>query len=115
MPNQTPITWNDIHTKYPEQRHDMSPERETQFVNDCFTCYENEEFTNTFWTPYEDKKNRIGQSFRVINRCTTKTHDLCTLPMWNIQFEDGTVTTAYPEEIILREMKENGYKPDIAL
>ena len=53
-------------------------------------------------------KERIGQSFKVVGRCSTKDSDLSSLPMWNIKFSDGTVIGAYPEEIIPREMKENG-------
>lgn len=33
--------------------------------------------------------------------------------MWNIQFKDGLIIGAYPEEIILSEMKRNGYDPEL--
>lgn len=34
--------------------------------------------------------------------------DLECLPMWIIQFEDGFELEAYPEEIVPREMIDNG-------
>lgn len=102
------MMWEEMKTKYPEYREDMTLEREKEFVNDCFSCYENEGFAKKFWSPFGDYKDREWQSFEVVGRCTTEKQDLCTLPMWNIKFEDGTVIGAYPEEIIPREMKENG-------
>lgn len=86
----------------------MSEEREMLFVNDCFECFEKEGFAKKFWSPFGDDKERIGQSFKVVGRCSTKDSDLSSLPMWNIKFSDGTVIGAYPEEIIPREMKKNG-------
>lgn len=38
------ITWDEVKTKYPEYRDQMSEEREMEFVNDCFECYEQEGF-----------------------------------------------------------------------
>lgn len=102
------MTWEDMKIKYPEYRENMSEEREKEFVNDCFSCYENEGFTKKFWSPFEDYKDREGQGFEVIERCTTENQDLSILPMWNIKFEDGTIIGAYPEEIIPREMGDNG-------
>jgi hypothetical protein len=37
-------------------------------------------------------------------------YDLEVLPVWKIQFEDGQIHEAYPEEIIPSEMKNNGCK-----
>lgn len=93
---------------YPEYRNQMSEEREKDFVADCFECYEQEGFSKKFWSPFGDYKDRIGQKFVVVGRCTTKNSDLSALPMWNIKFADGVIIGAYPEEIIVREMKENG-------
>jgi len=31
--------------------------------------------------------------------------------MWEIKFEDGLTTLAYPEEIVMTEMVANGYVP----
>ncbi len=54
---------------------------------DCFfCCHESEGFAGRF----------------SMNDC-----DLCTLTMWNIKFADSTVISAYPEEIILSERKNN--------
>lgn len=101
-------SWKDMKIKYPEYREDMSYERQREFVNDCFLCYEKEGFANKFWSPFGDYKEREGQSFEVIGRCTEKESHIDSLQMWNIKFEDGTVIGAYPEEIIVREMRDNG-------
>ena len=102
------MTWEEMKIKYPEYREDMTMEREQEFVNDCFSCYESEGFSKRFWSPFGNYKDREGQSFEVVERCKTENQELCTLPMWNIKFEDGTVIGAYPEEIIPREMRDNG-------
>lgn len=100
--------WDVMHVKYPEPREDMSEERERQFVQDCFYLMELEGFSDKFWSPFGDYKDRFGEKFKVVERCTEKHCDLEVLPMWNIQFTDGTVIGAYPEEIIPSEMKEHG-------
>lgn len=102
------ITWEDIKAKYPENREDMIEEREKQFVDDCFSCYEKEGFSKKFWTPYDQFRGRIGQSVEVMGRCTTDDQDLCTLPAWKVKFDDGTIIGVYPEEIIVSEMRQNG-------
>lgn len=33
---------------------------------------------------------------------------LLCLPMWNIEFQDGSIIAAYPDEIIPSEMEANG-------
>lgn len=55
-----------------------------------------------------DHEERKGQRFKVVEQCTAVNRDLCTLPMWKIQFPDGKVIDAYPEEIIPNEMHANG-------
>lgn len=102
------MTWEDMKIKYPEDRENMSEEREKEFINDCFTCYDNEEFARKFWSPFGDYKDREGQGFEVVGRCTEEDAHISALPMWNIKFEDGTIIGAYPEEIIPREMRDNG-------
>lgn len=97
-----------MNLKYPEDRDKMTEERERQFVEDWFSVYEEEGFSKKFWSPFGDHKDREGQSFQVIGRCTTEDADLSALPMWNIQFKDGTIIGAYPEEIIPHEMRYNG-------
>lgn len=106
------ITWEQIEAKYPEDRSKMPVEMEKAFVKDCFDCYEQEEFAKKFWTPHSDYAERIGQSFKVIGRCSTEDSDLSSLPMWDIEFPDGVIIGAYPEEIIPREMKRNGCSLD---
>lgn len=107
------ITWDEIKIKYSKDRNQMSEDREREFINDCFDCYEQEGFAKRFQSPFGDYKDRIGQTFKVINRCSEKDSDLSSLPMWNIQFKDGLIIGAYPEEIILSEMKRNGYDPEL--
>lgn len=109
------MTWKELREKYPEIESDgesreyMTTEREKAFVNDCFLCYETEGFAKEFWSPYSKNEERKGQHFEVTSRCTTEDCDLDSLPMWHIRFADGTTMCAYPEEIILSEMKKNGY------
>ena len=90
-------------------RESMTIEQERKFVNDCFKKYENEGFSKTFWTPYDALNDRIGKQFSVIRRVREDEEDLKVLPMWYIKFEDGHITTAYSEEIIISEMINNGY------
>ena len=104
------MTWDELDKKYPETRSNKSEDREKEFVNDCFNCYEQEGFAKKFWSPsfFDSYKERIGQRFKVIVRCTTEEADLASLPRWNIEFSDGTVIEAYPEDIIPSEMRRNG-------
>lgn len=102
------VGWEDMEEKFPEPRHLMSPERELEFVNDCFDLYEKEGFSDKFWSPYGDFQERFGEPFAVVERCTEASCDVSALPMWNIRFEDGSVMGAYPEEIVPSEMRENG-------
>ena len=104
------ITWAKLNEKYPESRTVMPIKREKDFVNDCFTLYEKEGFAKKFWTPYDENKQRIGQPFTVVSKCSIENSDLECLPMWQIKFADGTCIDAYPEEIIPSEMRNNGCK-----
>lgn len=113
------MTWEDINKKYPESRCDMSEERERKFVEDCFACYEQEGFANVFWSQGSDYSEYIGKKFAVLGRVPEwdiqhrDGADLECLPMWKIRFEDGTEIDAYPDEIIVSEMVENGCPADI--
>ena len=86
-------------------RDDMTFEEEKLFVNYWFDKYEESGFDAIFQSPYEQYASKNGERFRVTRRCTTKDWDICCLPAWDIQFEDGTETSAYPEEICLLERK----------
>ena len=106
-------SWEDMKKKYPEYRCDMSEEREKEFVSDCFDLYEKEGFNKVFWSQGGDYKQYHGKSFEVIGRVLiydgkNDGADLECLPMWNIRFEDGLVVSAYPDEILTRDMKDNG-------
>ena len=104
------MTWEKLRAQYPEDREKMSIQREREYVNHCFDLYEKEGFSKTFWTPYEDEAQHIGKKFKVLQRTPEERNDLCTLPLWDIEFEDGLQLTAYPEEIIPSEIKANGGK-----
>jgi hypothetical protein len=65
-------------------------------------------FRETFTTPFEQYKDRIGQRFVVIRKITKRNateqdrceYDLEALPMYKIRFvDDGHETSAWPEEI----------------
>lgn len=106
-------TWEDMKRKYPENRCDMTEDREKEFVNDCFDLYEKERFNKLFWSHSDDYKAYHGKSFEVFGRVPiydgkNEGADLECLPMWNIRFEDGLVMAAFPDEIVTREMKDNG-------
>ena len=94
------ITWDEIDNKYPEDRDEMSEEREKAYVNDCFDCYEHEGFSKKFWSPFGDYKERIGQHFTVVERCSTKDSDLSALPMWNIKFSIKAFHTRFVPAIL---------------
>lgn len=107
--NEIDKAWEALYIKYPMDRDLMSPETEKSFVEECFDLYEKEGFAKKFWSPYGDYKERVGQSFEVVERCKNGENcDIGSMPMWNIRFEDGAVIGAYPEEIIPRDMRENG-------
>lgn len=103
------MTFEEIYKKYPKNRDKMLKEEEQEFVNACFEAYETEGFAEKFWSPYESMKYYCGKPFVVIGRCTEKDYDLECLPAWRIEFEWQECITAYPEEIILSEMKANGF------
>ena len=109
---QRPKIWDEIYSQYPKSRDEMEREEEIVFVNKCFDAYEShEELSKVFWSRSEDYEERQGQAFEVIGRVPIEGSDLECLPMWKIRFVDGHETTAYPEEIYLREMIEHGYRP----
>lgn len=114
------MTWNEMEIKYPEYRDEMSKDREREFVQDCFECYETEGFAKRFWSISDAFAGCIGKSFEVIGRVQEYDNehkdgaDLECLPMWKIRFEDGKEIDAYPDEIIKREMINNGCPEDIA-
>ena len=95
-----------------ETRQELTEHQERKFVNNCFFIYENIGFTDTFGTPYTGEtkyKKYTGMRFTVLGRvkeiAEDKEHgaDLECLPMWYIQFANGDIVAAYPEEICLAE------------
>lgn len=109
------MTWGELNEKYPEARDEMSVDRASDFLKDLYDAYEAVGFVNKFWTPFDlhdEDKSYVGKPFKVIGRCEEgKEWDLESLPAWKIEFEDGHKMDAYPEEIYLKDMIANGYKP----
>ena len=109
------MTWEELKRKYPEYRDEMSEEREREFVKDCFDCYEAEGIAKKFWSSGGDYRQYHGEPFEVVRRAPEypkaddpHAADLECLPMWVIRFADGKEISAYPDEIIPREMRDNG-------
>lgn len=109
------MTKAEIETKWAGKpsREEMTLEQEQEYVADWFSSYEAEGFAKSFWTPSGEWAKYNGTPFEVLGRVTVDDGenggaDLECLPAWTIQFEDGVVTTAYPEEIVPSEMKANG-------
>lgn len=113
------MTWAEMKKKYPEYRDEMTVERERAFVTDCFECYEQEGFAPKFWSSGGDYKEYVGKPFEVVGRVPEyddqhkEGAELEYLPMWRIRFENETEIAAYPDEIIVREMIDNGCPKNI--
>ena len=98
-----------------DSRETMTWEEEHAFVDYCFNLYEAEGFAKVFCSPYEADEARNGMPYKVLGRVkvyeggdfTNDEADLECLPMWMIQFEDGHIMNAYPEEIIPSEIHAN--------
>lgn len=111
------MTWNEIRQKYGEfadpsfTRQDMCPEREREFVNDCFDAYESGGFADVFQSCWAEKVYN-GMKFEVVGRIPEYNGgnqygaDLECLPMWKIRLENGELLDAYPEEICLDEINK---------
>jgi hypothetical protein len=64
-------------------------------------------YRETFTTPFEQYRHRIGQSFTVLRKVTRRNatpedreqYDLECLPMYQIRFADGHTTSAWPDEV----------------
>jgi len=103
------MTWEEMKIKYPEDRDEMSDEKHQEFVKDCFNCYEQEGFSDKYWTPFEQYEEYKNYKFKVIRRATEDDGIFIEhLPMWLIELSNNKQIFAYPEEIIPSEMKFNG-------
>ena len=101
--------WDDMKKEYPEYRDEMTKDRERRFVNDCFALYEKEGYNKYFWSQGGDFKQYHGEPFTVLGRAKEDLDaDLECLPMWKIQFLNGPIICAYPDEIIPSEMRDAG-------
>ena len=82
-------------------RSEMDFETELEFIEDAFNMYETSGFSATYHSIYKDETEFNGVAFQVIGRASYSNGD-CDfeqLPMWHIEFEDGTKYMAFPEEI----------------
>lgn len=83
-------------------RSEMDFETELEFIEDCFNMYETSGFSATYHSiGIDDGKDFDGVAFQVIGRASYENNDcdLEQLPMWHIEFEDGTKHMGFPEEI----------------
>jgi len=103
----------DLKEKYPIDRDDMSLEMEREFVKDWFVFYEEKGFSKVFWSLSSDYEKYNGIPFKVLKQLTESECDLCSLPMWEIELENGEKIQAYPDEVIVFEMLKNGCTLDI--
>ena len=47
------MTWDELNKKYPEERDEMSVDREREYLKDLYDAYETIGFVNKFWTPFD--------------------------------------------------------------
>lgn len=83
-------------------RTEMDFETELEFIEDAFNMYETSGFSATYHSiGIDDGKDFDGVAFQVIGRASYANNDcdLEQLPMWHIEFEDGTKHMGFPEEI----------------
>lgn len=99
-------SWEDMDRKYPMKRNGLTTEEEVEFVNDSFDLFEREGFSEVFIDQSGDEHEKYDKkSFTLIGRTSLKNSDIKDLPMWDIEFEDSYKMAAYPDEIILGEIK----------
>lgn len=84
-------------------RTKMTDEEHKEFINYWYKRYAEEGFLETFVSPYEQYKDRIGQHFEVLRPISVEDNDLECLPRWVIRFKDGAEIEAWPEEICKSE------------
>ena len=92
-------------------REDMDIETERKWISDMFDAYEKTGFVDTFSTPFDllpGQEKYLGQKFKVVRRVEEgkDSWDLCCLPAWVIQFDNGDTLEAYPEEICKVEQED---------
>lgn len=56
-------------------------------------------FKEVFDSPYEQYIDKVGQKFKVLRNLTDEERDPEVGTMYEIQFEDGTIIEAWPEEV----------------
>ena len=67
---------------------------------------------DTFASPYDQYKDRVGQRITVLGAVARDEYDFeeCG-PMFRVQFEDGTIIYAWPEEIYAEPESDPGDLP----
>lgn len=61
-----------------------------------------------FWTPYDEMKEHIGKTFKILGRETGDVDAEVGGELFKIELEDGTIITAWFEEIYEKSCKVNG-------
>lgn len=104
-------TENDFDAKWDDVNVDaLDDDMFLTYKNDAFEMYENTGFSETYHSLYDDETIHNGKRFKVIKRAdyTKGDCDMEQLPMWYIEFEDGTSHMAFPEEIAKVECRRLG-------
>ena len=98
------MTWKEFHNKYPNGKCGLSKEKKEEYMEDCFTVYEDKGFSDSFNLPFGDLKNRNGSEFIVTRRCEPAKDQIDddAMPAWEIMFADGFTMIAFPDEICIR-------------
>ena len=82
---------------------------ETLSLDDKYKEYEALPLAKYFWSQGGDYPQYIGKPFKIVKReIQTPEYDSYYVG-WVIEFEDGFRIWAYPDEISLPIMKDNGY------
>lgn len=112
------MTRDELRKKYKDapNREDMTIEQERELVSDLFDAYEQEGFAPVFWSQDSGYPQYCGKPFTVVERTpeydprhpVQTAADLECLPMWHIRFEDGSLASAYPDEIVPSIMRDCG-------
>lgn len=86
------------------------------FVEKTFQKFEKNGHSKTFYPSGSDFIDYEGKPYIVLGRLTPEENENIWdgVPMWDIQFEDGTRTSAFPDEIIPSVICENNPKLTLA-
>ena len=101
------MTFEELNEKWDQESFNEACRNKHQYreyVDDCFSAYEEGGFMPRFSSPYKQMERFNGLPFKVVRRCDERDWDLESLPAWVIQFESGARMDALPEEICKSEV-----------